>query len=92
MRMNSKLIMSGLAAGAFLLAAPVLAHDGHGQWKRDRYWRGHPAHERVVVREYVRPVPVYPRVVYPIYPVYPAYAAPAPGIHIVVPDIYIPFR
>jgi hypothetical protein len=31
---------------------------------------------------------------YAYYPAYPAYAypAPAPGVHIVVPNIYIPLR
>jgi hypothetical protein len=86
MRTTSKLMIGGLAAVGLFLATPALAHDGHGHWKHDRYWRGHPVNERVVVREYVRTVPVYPQVVYP------AYSAPAPGIHVVIPGIYIPFR
>ena len=39
-----------------------------------------------VVREHWRSVPVYHQTVYPAYP------APAPGIQIVLPDIFIPFR
>ncbi len=36
------------------------------------------------VREYWRPVPVYPEPYY--------YPALAPGVHIIMPDIYIPWR
>jgi hypothetical protein len=94
MRNKSKLIIGGLAAAVFALATPVWAHGGPGQWNpvgygHGKHWHKHQVHERVVVREYWHPVPVYPRVVYPVYPAYPA---PAPGIHVVVPNIYIPFR
>jgi hypothetical protein len=82
-------------AGALLAAAPVWADGGHGyrsgkHWhKHDRHYRGHGPHyrhfhrDRVVVREYVERVPVY-RDYYPA-------AAPAPGISIVTPDIFIPW-
>lgn len=90
MSMTSRLKSGALAAVAFCLATPVWAHDGHEHWRHDRHWHRHPVHERVVVREYVRPVPVYSQVVYPSYPA-PS-PAPAPGIHVVIPDIFFPFR
>lgn len=85
-----KILIGGLVAAVLLGAGPVWAHHGHGNWKHGKHWRGHPVHgayvhRQYVVREVVRPVPVYPRVAYPVYP------APAPGIHIVVPNVYIPF-
>jgi hypothetical protein len=87
--MNKKLI-GGLAAAAVLcMAAPAWADGGHGRghnkhWHKHHVYQ-HPAPRHYVVREVWRPVPVYPRAVYP------AYAAPAPGIHIVVPNLFIPF-
>lgn len=97
MRKNGKLIIGGMAAVAFALATPAMAHGGrghdNGHWNQERYWQGHAygyghaVRERVVVREYVRPMPVYPRVAYPVYPAYVA-----PGIHVVLPSIYIPLR
>lgn len=89
--MKKKLI-GGLAVAAALLAAPAWSHGGpprghgYGHWKHSH----HHVHERVVreryvVREVVRPVPVYPRAVYPAYPV------AAPGIHVVFPGLFVPF-
>ena len=95
MRMKCKLMIGGLMAAAFCLTTPVWAHDGQDQWRHhrydrhdrhDRHWNHRPVHERVVVREYVNQVPVYPQAAYP------AYQAPAPGIHFVLPDLFIPFR
>ena len=87
-----KLLISATMAAMFAAAAPAWAHHGdwqddgyHQHWKHGKHWRGHHVHrDRVYVREYVRTVPVYQ-------PVYPSNPAPAPGIHVVVPDIYIPF-
>jgi len=84
--MRTKL-MSGMAAVILGMAAPAWAHEGHGH-ERDRYWHRHHVHERVVVREYWRPAPVRPLPM--VYAVPPA-PAPTPGIHIVLPDVYIPF-
>ena len=91
-----KLLISAAMAAMFAAAAPAWAHhenwhhDGYRHnWNHDRHWRGHYVHhDRVFVREYVRPVPVYQPVFQPVYQGNPA---PAPGIHVVVPDIYIPF-
>jgi hypothetical protein len=91
--MKLKLFISTLIAGALLGAAPVWAHGGH----HGRHWEKHSHHhkfqrhhhrrhvyrDRVVVREYVERVPVY-RDYYPA-------PAPAPGISIVTPDIFIPW-
>ena len=62
---------------------------GNGHGNGYRHWKHghrHPVRERVVVREYWRPAPVYHQAVYPDYPV------PAPGIQITLPNIIIPFR
>ena len=92
--MSRKLIGKLAVVAALFVAAPAWAHhdgrgygngygNGYGHWK---HGHGHQVRERVVVREYVNPVPVYSQVVYP------AYQAPAPGIHFVLPDLFIPFR
>ncbi len=96
--MSKKLIGRLAVAAALCVAAPAWAHhdgrghdngygnghgNGHGHWK---HGHGHPVRERVVVREYVNSAPVYSQAVYP------AYQAPAPGIHFVLPDLFIPFH
>ena len=87
-----KMLIGGLMAAALLGAAPAWAHGGHGHGKHAKHWLGHPGGHYVqrhyVVREVVRPVPVYPRAAYPVYPVY---SAPAAGIHVVLPNVFIPF-
>lgn len=92
--MKLKLLVTTLMAGALLTVAPVWAHGGHGHgyghgkhWEkhygyRHHYRYRHAYRDRVVVREYVETVPVYRD--------YPA-SAPTPGVHIVTPDIYIPW-
>ena len=82
-----KLLIRSVIVAMLLAAAPVWAHDGHGHgrghWKHGHHGHRHHVREHVVVREFVQPVrPIY----------YPVYAAPAPGIHIVVPNVFIPFR
>ena len=99
------LLSIGIAA-ALLTAAPAFAGNGHGHgkwdkhaekhWKKEhKHWAKHHRHyyveERVV---YAPPAVVEQRVVTRVVerPVYVAPApAPAPGIHIVTPDIYVPF-
>lgn len=99
-----QLLKSVLVAAALVLAAPTAAKGGHGhggkhhghhhgwqdhrhysKWKHHRHHRHYPRRE-VHAHHYYAPYPVYPA-----YPAYPAYA-PAPGVHIVVPNIYIPLR
>lgn len=96
--MKLKLLVTTLVAGALLTVAPVWAHGGHGHghgYGHGKHWEKHHRHydrhhsrhrhiyrDRVVVREYVERVPVYRD--------YPA-AAPAPGVHIVTPDLYFPW-
>ncbi len=96
----SRKLMSGLAvAAALFMAAPAWADHGgrsrgngysnghgNGHWKHGHGGPRHHVRERVVTREYWQPVPVYQQAAYP------AYQAPAPGIHFVLPDIFIPFR
>jgi hypothetical protein len=93
----SKKLIGGLAvAAALCMAAPAWAnHGGHGDGYSNGHGNGyghwkhghrHQVRERVVVREHWRSVPVYQQAVYPAYP------APAPGIQIVLPHIFIPFR
>ncbi len=95
--MRSKLIGGLAVAAAFLMAAPSWADGGHRHgngrghaYGHSKHWNKHHArsyyvHERYVVREVVRPVPVYPQAVYPAYPV------AAPGIHVVLPSLFVPF-
>lgn len=89
-----RLLIKSLVVAATLAMAPAWAHgdDGHRHGKHWKHWEKHhripPGHARYMyqgyyVREYWRPVPVYPRPYY--------YPAPAPGVHIVVPDVYIPW-
>lgn len=84
-----KRLIKGLIVAALLAAVPAWAHGGHGHWQHGKHWQKHPVHQHYVVREVYRPLPMYPRAVYPVYPVY---AAPAPGIHIVLPGLFVPFR
>ena len=98
------LVTLGIAA-VMLTAAPAFAHGGHGHghdkhaekhWKKHhKHWAKHHRHyyvdERVV---YAPPAVVEQRIVTRVVerPVYVAPApAPAPGIHIVTPNIYVPF-
>lgn len=97
MTMRKKLVGGLAVAAALFMAAPAWADGGHGRgnghaYGHAKHWKHHPVHKRhvhghyvrehYVVREVVRPVPVYPRAVYP---------APAPGIHVVFPGVFIPF-
>lgn len=92
--MKLKFLVNALLAGALLAVAPVWAHGGHGHghghgygkhWEKHHRYHHRPHHrhlqrDRVVIREYVERVPVYQD-----------YQAPAPGVHIVTPDIYFPW-
>lgn len=99
-----QLLKSVLVAAALVLAAPAWAKGGHGhggkhhghhhgwqdrghhsKWKHQRHHRNHRYYHRREVHTYHYYTPR------PVYPAYPAYA-PAPGVHIVVPNIYIPLR
>ena len=84
-----KKLTGGLAiTAALLMTAPAWADGGYGHgYGPGGHWTKPHVHERVVIRQYVRPVPVYPRPVY-----YPAYPAPVAGIHIVFPGVFIPFH
>lgn len=94
-----KLLKSAFIVAALALASPVWADGGHGhkrhghhhgwddrrghaEWKHHRHHRNHGRHvdRRVILSQQY------------YYPAYPVYAAPAPGVHIVVPNIYIPLR
>ena len=92
----SKRLISALAVAVALgMAAPAWANGGHGHrpghgnghaYGHFKHGHKHHAHGRYFVREVYRPVPVYPRAFYPVYP------AAAPGIHVVIPSIFIPFH
>lgn len=85
--MTLKLLLGSLITAGMLAVAPAWADGGHGRdpghWKHwhkhghyhPHYVRyGYPAYRsRVIVREYVEPVAVYP-----------AYPAPAPGVSLFV--------
>lgn len=90
-----RLLKSALVVTALVFAAPVWARGGHGndhgwdkhrhhsQWRDQRHYRHHGGHDHY--RNYYYSERYYS-------PPYPVYAAPAPGVHIVVPNIYIPLR
>lgn len=93
-----RLLESALVVAALAFAAPVWAdgrHGNHHGWDNHRHgshWRDqrhhrHHGHYRHHQRHYYSQY-YYP----PYYAPYPVYAAPAPGAHIVVPNIYIPLR
>ena len=90
-----RLLKSALVVAALAFAAPVWAHGGHGHhhgWDKHRHhshWRDHHHHRHHGWRDHPRSYYYTERYYYPPYPVY---AAPAPGIHIVTPNIYIPLR
>ena len=89
-----RLIKAALVAG-LLTAVPVWAHDGHPGWRDDhgyshRYWKDehgryhrHPGHwhrDRRVVEHVYR------------YDPYPTQSASAsPGIHVIFPDVFLPW-
>ena len=94
------LLKSAMVVAALAFAAPVWAHGGHGHDRdRDhRGWRGNdhaPAwgHHRHHHRNWDRTPRqhYYNQYYYAPPPVY-SYAAPAPGIYITTPNIYIPLR
>ncbi len=98
-----KLLIGSMLVAGLIAAGPALAYGGgHGHWKHGHghgHWKhGHGYHrQHVVVREYWRPAPVYhPAPVYYPVPVYPRPVyyrpAPPPGVHIVLPNVYIPWR
>jgi len=101
-----RLLKSAVVVAALFLAGPVWAHGGHGHGhghghKQDRHhngwhdgrhhseWRHHRHHGRHADRRYYYSQRHYYQ---PYYPAYPVYSTPAPGVHIVVPNIYIPIR
>jgi hypothetical protein len=102
MRFFKSALATGLAALA--LAGPAWADGGHGRergrhgsdhgwrdgrhgsdWRYQGHYRRHGWHPRQ--RQHSYRYNYY----YPPYPAY-GYAAPPPGVHIVVPNIYIPLR
>lgn len=90
--MKLKLLTGILAAAVLGAATPALADrgHGHGHWKKQhhgKYYRDYEKH----VYHYYPPVRVYERhYVVPHYAY--TYAPPAPGIHVVLPNVYIPLR
>ena len=101
-----KLLTIGIAA-ALIGAAPAWAHGGHGHghghwdkhaekhWKKHhKHWAKHHRHFHESTVVYAPPAVVEQRVVTRVIerPVYVAPAPqPAPGIHIVTPNIFVPF-
>jgi hypothetical protein len=97
-----RLLKKAMLIAAILVASPVWAHGGHGHgpkhggrhhgWNgygHQQEWRHHGPYAYGWRAPYA---PYYgARYYYPPYPVY-GYAVPAPGIQVVVPNIYIPLR
>jgi hypothetical protein len=102
-----KSILTAVVAALVLGASPVWAKGGHGhgrdkhaekQFKHaNKHWAKHHRHveERVVVHQYVNdrvvvhqhvhagPAVIERHIVVP--------AAPAPGVHVVMPGMFVPF-
>lgn len=96
------LLKSAMVVAALVFAAPAWAGGGHDRddrrggrhyggyghdhrpdWRHHRHHHRHgyrPARQHYYSEYYYAPPPVY------------GYAAPAPGVHVVAPNIYIPFR
>ena len=97
MRLLNKLLL----VAAVSMAGPVWAHDGYGyRYDGPRHgWYGHRQHfdgrhhgyYAYGWRPYAYPPYYASGYYYPPYPPY-GYAVPAPGIRVVVPNIYIPLR
>lgn len=89
--MKLKLLMSMMAVAILGTATPALADRGHGNghWKKQHHGKYYREPERYVYHAYP-PVRVYERH-YDQYYAY-TYAPPAPGIHVVLPNVYIPLR
>lgn len=99
-----KLLTGAVLAATLLVAGPAFADRGHNRghgghhWKQSQHFHGHRAPQRIVVRHVVqRPYVVQQRYVVhrPVYrpaPVYYAAPAPAFGIHVSLPSLYIPLR
>lgn len=60
--------------------APAWEHQHHRHRHYNRHWRHAPPRHYYYDNYYYQPYPSY------------GYAAPAPGVHIVTPDIYVPWR
>jgi len=84
-----KLLIHGTLAAVLLAAAPVWAHDGHGHWKHGypRYGRHFEHKHDGRYHDWRRPARVERVYVYEPYPV----TSPAPGIHVIFPDVYLPW-
>lgn len=92
-----KVLTVAVTAAMFVMAAPAWADRDHGRhgYVHHHVYHGPPGHvKRHFHRHYVHPRPVVryyrPAYVVPAYPVYPAYR-PAPGVHVVLPDVVIRF-
>jgi hypothetical protein len=94
--MRNKLIGGLVAAAVMFTATPLWAKGGHGHG-HEKHGHGHKHHvhkhfhdSHFVVRERWYPEPVYAAPVYvPVYAA-PVYRAPAPGVHVVLPNIFVP--
>lgn len=100
-----KRVTAAVVSAMLFAAGPALAdhgHDrGHGkhQWKQSRHFHHHAPPHYVVRRDvhHHYAYPPVPRYYAPAYaPLYaPAYAPayrPSAGIHVILPNVYIPLR
>jgi hypothetical protein len=96
-----KLLMSATMAVMLAAAAPVWADRGHGDWNKRHYGNHHAPHGHYkhhhkqhyghYERHYYHQPKTVRRYYYEsyAYPAYPAYRAP--GVHVVLPDVFISF-
>jgi len=92
-----RILRSVFVVAALALAAPAWANHGDGHRHGNRHhghhhgWDNHRHPSHGGHHRHYRPRLYSNYYYYPPPPVY-AYPAPAPGVHIVVPNIYIPIR
>lgn len=89
-----RILTSTILAAALAVAVPAYAHDGHGR-PGQHYGHGHHKHHHAQGRHHHRPHPPGwgPRREVNNY--YYGYGVPAaavpPGVHVVFPDIFLPW-
>lgn len=86
-----KLLSYAIAAVLLGAAAPALAHEGHPYWKHERWSHFDHFHRwhRPHYHGWMPPGRVKRVEYYVVTP--PPQPGPAPGIHVIFPDIYVPW-
>ncbi len=89
-----RLLTSTILAAALAVAVPAHAHDGHSRRGHDFRHGHYQHHHRVHHRHHHRHHPPAwgaRKEVHNYYYEIPAAANPAPGLHVIFPDIFLPW-